>query len=83
MLQSSKVAKFQGFKFNPPHGPLSLEAYNVSAHFLGGGKGLTNFLHLHIPARELYGNRRAASLLFVNRSPRGFQEPQAPCATLP
>ena len=44
---------------------------------------MTNFLHLHIPARELYGNRRAASLLFVNLSPTGLHESQTACATLP
>src|SRR5271155_4950413 len=70
------VAKFQGFKFDPSCGPLSLEAYNVSAHFLRGGKGLTNFLHLHVQAREPYGNRRAASLLLVNLSPIGLHESQ-------
>ena len=46
-------------------------------------KGLTNFLHLHIRARELYGNRRAMSLLFMNLSPSGSHSSQTLYARLP
>ena len=39
--------------------PITREAYNVSAHFPRGGRGLTNFLHLHTPVTRLYGKRLA------------------------
>ena len=74
---------FQGFKFNPSCCPLPVEAYNVYAHFLRGDEGLTNFLHLHIRARELYGNRRAMSLPLMNLSPSGSHSSQTVYAGLP
>jgi hypothetical protein len=52
-------------------------------HFLRGGKGLTNFLHLLGQARERYGNRRALGLLLMNLSARALQESQTERAGLP
>jgi hypothetical protein len=44
-----------------PVWPTTTEAYNVSAGFQRGGKGLTNFLHLHTHGKRPCGERLATA----------------------